>query len=121
MEDFKEEPTLERLIERNPTWDEEDTRIKLEALSQSGPEVIKGTITDNPGYNLVADVVGIQIPTLVLGGDPDLLPLVPPVLGESLAGMNPNVEFHMIPNGSHSMHRDEFEALMGHLLRFLAD
>lgn len=121
MEDFKEEPTLERLIERNPTWDEEDTKIKLEALSQSGPEVIRGTITDNPGYNLVADVVGIQVPTLVLGGDPEFLPLVPPVLGESLAGMNPNVEFHMIPGGSHSMHRDEFEALMSHLLRFLSD
>lgn len=121
MEDFKEEPTIERLAKRNPTWHENDTRIKLEALGQSGPEVIKATITDNPGFNLVADVVGIQVPTLLIGGDPQLLPLVPPILGESLAGMNPNIEFHTISGGSHSMHRDEYDALMGHLLRFLAD
>ena len=121
MVDFAEEPTVERLAKRNPTWHAEDTRIKVEALAESGPEVIKATITDNPGFNLVADVVDIQVPTLLIGGDPELLPLVPPVLGESLAGMNPNIEFHTIPGGSHSMHRDEFDALMSHLLRFLAD
>ena len=121
MEDFAEEPTLERLAERNPTWNPEDTRIKVEALVESGPEVVKATITDNPGFNLVAAVVEIQIPTLLVGADPDMLPLVPPMLGESLAGMNPNIEFHTIVGGSHSMHRDEYDALMGHLLRFLSD
>ena len=121
MEDFAEEPTVERLAKRNPTWHLEDTRIKVEALAESGPDVIQATITDNPGFNLVADVVAIQVPTLVIGGDPDLLPLVPPVLGESLEGMNPNIEFHTIPGGSHSMHRDEYDALMTHLLSFLAD
>lgn len=121
MEDFAEEPTAERVAKRNPTWHPEDTRIKVEALTETGPEVIRATITDNPGFNLVADVVAIQIPTLLLGADPERLPLVPPVLGESLVGMNPNIEFHMIPDGSHSMHRDEFDVLMGHLLRFLTD
>lgn len=120
MEDFKQEPSLERLAERNPTWHAEDTRIKLEALRESGPEVIKATITDNPGFNLVSDVVAIEVPTLLLGADPNLLPLVPPVLGESLAGMNPNIEFYTITGGSHSMHRDKFDEFMGHLLRFLA-
>lgn len=116
--DLGPEVTLEMVMASNPTWHMEDARIKLEAQSQAGREVIEQSITHNPGWNVVGAVAGLDIPTLLLGADPGNGPLVPPALGESLAGMNPNITFHCIPNSSHSIHRDEFRPFMDLVLAF---
>ncbi len=110
--------TLDMMMEANPTWHPEDARIKLAAQNQAGRRVIEDSILHNPGWNVVAAVAGLQVPTLLLGADVD--PLVPPPLGQSLAEMNPNIEFHTIPGSSHSMHRDEFEAFMALVRSFLS-
>ena len=65
-------------------------------------------------------VAALQVPTLLLGADPDLGPLVPPALGTSLAEMNSNIEFHTVTGGSHSMHRDEFDQFMRLVLAFVS-
>ena len=117
-EDFGPEVTVDMVIEANPNWHPEDSRIKLEAQNRAGRTVLQDSILHNPGWNIVAAVAGLQLPTLLLGADPEKDPLVPPALGESLAQMNPNIEFRSIPNGSHSMHRDEFDAFMTAALEF---
>lgn len=109
--------TLEQVAAANPTWHPEDARIKLDAQNQAGREVIEHSITHNPGWNVVAAVAALPMPTLLLGADLD--PLVPPALGVSLAEMNPNIEFHTVPSSSHSMHRDEYDAFMGRVLEFV--
>ena len=116
--DFGPHVTLDMVIEANPSWHPEDARIKLEAQNQAGRAVLEDSILHNPGWNIVAAVAGMPAPTLLLGADPDHDPLVPPALGESLAEMNPHVEFRSIPNSSHSMHRDEFDAFMECVLEF---
>ena len=112
--------TVEMVQAANPTWHPEDARIKLEAQNAAGKQVIEDSIRHNPGWNVVAEVAGLTIPTLLLGADPALGPLVPPALGVSLADMNPNIEFHTLAGASHSMHRDEFEAFLDVVLGFLA-
>ena len=115
--DFGPHVTLDMVMAANPNWHAEDARIKFEAQTQAGRTVLEDSILHNPGWNVVAAVAGWQIPTLLLGADLD--PLVPPALGESLAEMNPNIDFRTIPNSSHSMHRDEFEPFMEAVLAFV--
>ena len=115
--DIGPDVTLDMVLESNPTWHTEDARLKLNAANQAGREVIENSMRHNEGWNVVAAVAAIQVPTLLLGAD--IEPLVPPALGESLAEMNPNVEFHTIPGSSHSMHRDEFEAFMARVTAFV--
>ena len=112
--------TVEDVMAANPTWHPEDARIKLAAQTQAGREVIEGSMRHNVGWNVVGAVAALAVPTLLLGADPDLGPLVPPALGTSLAGMNPNIEFHTVPNATHSMHRDEFESFMALVLDFVS-
>ncbi|MBT8192748.1 MAG: alpha/beta hydrolase [Acidimicrobiia bacterium] len=111
--------TLDMVQAANPTWHPEDARIKLEAQNAAGWRVIEDSMRHNPGWNVVAEVAAITIPTLLLGADPDLGPLVPPALGQSLAEMNPNIEFYTLAGASHSMHRDEFDAFMAVVLDFV--
>jgi pimeloyl-ACP methyl ester carboxylesterase len=112
--------TLEMVMAGNPTWHPEDARMKLEAQNQAGPEVIENSIVHNPGWNVVGAVAALELPTLLLGADPELDPLVPPALGTSLAEMNRNIEFHTVHNGSHSMHRDEYDQFMERVLAFVS-
>ncbi len=94
----------------NPTWHPEDARIKAEALSQCGRDVVEAILRDNGGWNLVADVAGLEIPTLVIGAGID--PITPPALGEGLAALSSMITFVQVPDSSHSIHRDEFEPMM---------
>lgn len=118
--DLGPDVTLEMVMASNPTWHPEDARIKLEAQNQAGRDVIVDSILHNPGWNVVGAVARLDIPTLLLGADPDNGPLVPPALGESLAEMNANITFHCVPNSSHSIHRDEFDPFMQLVLEFVA-
>lgn len=118
--DLGAEVTVEDVAAANPTWHLEDARIKHEAQAQAGREVLENSIAHNPGWNVVGAVAALQVPTLLLGADPDLGPLVPPALGTSLAEMNSNIEFHTVTGGSHSMHRDEFDQFMRLVLAFVS-
>ena len=117
--DFGPEVTLEMVAVSNPTWHPEDTRIKLDAQNQAGREVIENSIHHNPGLNLVGAAAALELPTLLLGADPDLGALVEPALGKSLAEMNSHIEFHTVTGGSHSMHRDQFDEFMRLVLEFV--
>jgi pimeloyl-ACP methyl ester carboxylesterase len=108
LQDFAEGTTLEDVMRNNPSWNPEDARLKYEALQQMSAETVRATAHQNAGMNLIGALVGLQVRTLLLGADPDMGPLVPPALGTSIAEMNSRVTFMTIPNGSHSMHRDQF-------------
>lgn len=120
MPEPDQEPTFERVRAENPTWHPEDVRLKVESLRQADPGVIQGTIDDNLDLNLVANVAGLDVPTLLVGADPEMRPLIPPALGDSLADLNPNVRFEVLSKASHSMHRDEFEPFVKLIRGFLS-
>lgn len=105
-------------LEDNPTWHPEDARIKVEALQQSGPATVEAVMRGLEGLNLVEEVAGITVPTLLVGAD--LKALVPPELGAGIAAMSELVAFVSIPGSSHSIHRDEFQPLMAAIEDWLA-
>ncbi len=111
--------TAEAHAEDNPTWHPEDARIKAEALRQCGPEAVEALLRGIRGLNLVEEIGSVGVPTLVLGAA--MQPLVPAALGEGLASMTPHVDFVTVPDSSHSIHRDEFDALMAAIEAWMGD
>lgn len=109
----KGEPiTTESVLADAPTWHPTDAGHKANALNQSGREAVVRTLNSNPSINLMGELVAITRPTLLLGADPELVSLVPPELGDGVAALNQQVEFHMIDGSSHSIHRDECDAMI---------
>ncbi|MDF1594970.1 MAG: alpha/beta hydrolase [Acidimicrobiia bacterium] len=107
----------EEVGRRNPTWHQEDCRIKAAAVIESRPVMVEETIRQNTPWNLVEQVAALPVPTLLLGAD--IEPVVPAGFGNDLAAMSPNLRFEHIPGSSHSMHRDEFEVFLNRVGAFL--
>lgn len=110
LSDYEAPITAERVAAANPRWHPRDAAIKAEALHQSGPEVIHLTVGEGGPWNYWDQLVALRIPTLLIGADPDLNALVPPHVGKAAAEANPNIRFETVVGGSHSMHRDEYDA-----------
>ncbi len=111
--------TAEAQAADNPTWHPEDARIKAEALRQCGPGAVEAVTRGLRGLNLVDEIRSVEVPTLVVGAA--MKPLVPAALGEGLASMAPHVDFLTVPDSSHSIHRDEFDALMVAIERWMGN
>lgn len=109
---YRNEISAHAVAADNPTWHPEDARIKAEALLQSSPEMVERTLVDNPSWNVMKEVLAVEVPTLLLVADLASGGLVPMELGESIAAHNPAVVYRHIPGASHSMHRDQFDRTM---------
>ncbi len=120
LEPFAGEVTAESVAAASPGWHPEDARIKAEALRQSGAEPVRRTVADNEEWNVLEAAMSLKTPTLLVGADPSNGAILPPALGESLAASNPALRFVWIPKGSHSIHRDEFDAFMAAVEAFVA-
>lgn len=118
---YRSSITAEAVAAANPAWHPEDARIKAEALLQSSRAMVEQTLSDNPDWNLMARILELEVPTLLVGADPEHGGLVPESLGESIAEQVPSLEYLMIEAGSHSIHRDEFQALMAAIGEWLSD
>ncbi|NNC74979.1 MAG: hypothetical protein HKN93_05645, partial [Acidimicrobiia bacterium] len=68
------------------------------------------TIRDNhrPFDGSIED---LDVPTLLVGADPEVDALVSTERGEALAVANPFVEYVILPGAGHSLHRDDYGAL----------
>lgn len=118
LEEYAHPLDVETHARLNPLWHPEDVRIKVEALTQCSPEVFEAIVTDNPRWNFVEETVALRVPTLVLGAGVE--PIVPAEMGEGLAALSDRIEFVQVPGSSHSMHRDEFESMMGAVRNWLS-
>lgn len=100
-------PTPEAVSEANPGWHPEDCRIKVAALIESGPDVVRATIADNWPWDLIRPTSGVEVPTVVLGSDPGEGGIVPVTIGEWFSAEVPCVEYRMIGGVGHSAHREQ--------------
>jgi pimeloyl-ACP methyl ester carboxylesterase len=105
--DAAEGPAGERELARvNPSWHPTDARIKAEALQQTSPAVVRGTMEQNRPWNLLEAAAGVTVPTVILGADPDCGGITPVSVGEWLAGSNPAVRYRLLEGTGHSIHRE---------------
>jgi pimeloyl-ACP methyl ester carboxylesterase len=110
LSEYEDPITDEGIAASNPHWHPTDAAIKAEALRQAGPEVVHRTVGDGPPWNHWDDLVALEIPTLLIGADPEMGALVGPVIGTAAVEANPMIRFETVSGGSHSMHRDEYDA-----------
>jgi pimeloyl-ACP methyl ester carboxylesterase len=118
LESYERPATPEAVADANPNWGEEDCRIKAQALRQCPPEVVTATIEDNWPWDLIGPTTGIEVPTLVLGSDPDHGGIVPVTIGEWFAAEVPCVEYQMLAGAGHTAHREPstYEAYLNAVL-----
>lgn len=95
-----------RIAEMSPRWHPADVAAKVEALEKSSGDMVTQTVETNWPWMVLDEASSLQVPTVVLGSDPDAGGILPVAFGEWLAG-SPLIEFEMIPNSSHSTHRDD--------------
>lgn len=91
----------------NPGWDRRDVDAKVNALAQLDPAAATRTFDDNPEWDLRDAARALEVPTLIIGGDPDVFTLFDPQLGAELVDANPVIEYVIITGAGHSPHRDD--------------
>ena len=111
--------TTDQLRAERPNWHERDIEAKAAGLRRVDREVIVRTLDDNRPWNLLDEVVALAIPTLILGGDPDVYAMLPRATGEQLARQNPLIRYAVIPGSGHSPHRDTPDAALAVLFGWL--
>lgn len=113
-EAYERPNTVAVTAEANPTWHPEDVRLKVEAIEMCPRTVVEATVRENPDWNLIAETSALDVPTTIIGGDPEHGGIVPVTVGEWFAAENPSIEYAMIPGSGHSAHREpvSYEAFM---------
>jgi pimeloyl-ACP methyl ester carboxylesterase len=105
--DLEGPATVAEIAAGRPGWSETDVRIKAEALQQTGPAVLRGTIADNRPWDLREPTAEVAVPTVVLASDPEAGGITTVDLGEWLAARNRLIRFTMLDGAGHSAHREE--------------
>ncbi len=98
--------TADRLAELKPHWHERDRAQKLEGVSTVVPEVVSRVFTDAGRWNVIEEARALTVPTLILGGDPDVYTMLAPHTVEDLVDTNPHIRFTAVARAAHSPHRD---------------
>jgi pimeloyl-ACP methyl ester carboxylesterase len=102
--------TTETLASAKPYWDERDREGKLAAIAQVEPEAVARTFGDSPTWDLRPPARTVAVPTLVLGGDPDVYTMLEPADGYEIAEDAPDLKYVIVPGAGHSPHRDAPDA-----------
>lgn len=96
----------ETIRRAKPLWSELDLEIKIEAMRQADRAAVERTFTDNSPWNVIDRATALSVPTLILGGDPEVSTMLPVETANAVAEANPFVEYRIVRGAGHSVHRD---------------
>lgn len=82
----------------------QDVEGYLQGVRETDPQVFYRLMTDYRNVDRLSLLPDIQIPTLVMAGDEDII--TPFQVQETIAGLMPNAELSRIEGGSHNAHMD---------------
>jgi N-formylmaleamate deformylase len=106
-----------RCRQQNPNWHEADVgawaEAKMRFYSRTGPT----QAMPRPPWQEIAQHV--TCPTLLITGDPDKGAIISPALAREAMGLLAQGKVVHIANAGHSIHRDQYEAVMAAVRRFL--
>jgi len=106
LEEYLVDADAVRIAGLSPRWHPSDVAAKVEALDKSTAEIVEQTIEVNWPWMVLDQASRLPVPTIVLGSDPDAGGILPIAFGEWLA-VSSSIDFEVIPNSSHSAHRDD--------------
>lgn len=106
LEEYLVDADPVRIAALSPRWHPTDVTAKVEALEKSTAEMVEQTIEVNWPWMVLDQASQLTVPTVLLGSDPNTGGILPVAFGEWLAA-SPSIDFEVIPDSSHSAHRDD--------------
>ena len=114
-------PTVAGLAAEHPNWHAKDIAAKVEALLQCGVDGPQRTMEDASPWDVWPETIALTVPTLILAADPKLGSLVSAVKGAEAIAANELIQFALLEDASHSMHRDAFDRFVAVTRAFLTE
>jgi pimeloyl-ACP methyl ester carboxylesterase len=119
VDEFAAPMTADRLAAENPSWHANDVATKVRALQAVGPEAIRATFEAIGDTDEWATLAELEIPTLLVAGDPANGAMVGEIDLAAAAAI-PGVRCIAIEGASHSIHRDSYPRFWDAVRSFLA-
>jgi pimeloyl-ACP methyl ester carboxylesterase len=110
--------TRDDLIGR-PGYVERDVEAKLAGLEGVAEGAVAGVFDDNPVWDIRVAAAALNVPTLVIAGDPAVSTALAPADAEAVTGLNPLVSCQRIRGACHSPFRDAPEETRAALLSWI--
>jgi len=115
------EQTLEDVARAFPHWHPLDVQLKVHAHRQASLYALEHAVFDNDPWDVTEWARRVDVPTLVVGADPELGSMFSGDYAKDLVHHNPHYRYHVIPGAGHSVHRDKPEATIEAIRSFLAE
>jgi len=109
--------TIASLSAEKPHWHPRDVSTKVAAAQRSSPRTARGSFDDNPDWDAATAVAALEIPTLILSGDPAVYTMLSASTVAAIA--RPTLSYVVVPGTGHSPQRDDFDATMRILWEWL--
>ena len=110
-------------LQNNPEWTADRARRRAEIMTSTAPGVfweLKDDSMHHHGVDRIAELEQIEAPVLLIRGDPRCGSLVHPADADALVTRLPNAEVMVIPDGTHSLHRQFPQEVVDAIRSFLA-
>jgi pimeloyl-ACP methyl ester carboxylesterase len=103
----------------NPLWSDDEFPAHSEAKHQVSLQVFKAVRSPaKPWWEVVP---GLRCPTLVLTGDTERGAIITEGMAEKIHALNPKVEVVQLAGAGHNVRREQFDAFVRHVRRFLGE
>jgi pimeloyl-ACP methyl ester carboxylesterase len=102
---------------QHPAWDDAEVQAWADAKLQLDLDVFATGLLDMPSWQEI--ITDIACPTLLITADPERGAIVTPEVSRDVARRLPQAEVVQIPDAGHSIRRDQYEATLQVITRFL--
>ncbi|CAN5130724.1 alpha/beta hydrolase [soil metagenome] len=106
--------TPDSIARAKPHWHERDRAAKLSGVRRVDPDAVTRTFTDTGRWDVTEQARALEVPALILSGDPAVYTMLDPGLGRSLPA-----DYVVIEGAGHSPHRDRPEQTLAALRAWL--
>ncbi len=100
-----------------PTWDEIEWQVWAESKKQLSPNAVRRYDAKRPDWREI--VSRIEIPTLLIIGDPERHSIVTPETAQQAAEINPRIKVVQLKGAGHNIRREQFAGFIAAVRAFL--
>lgn len=111
--------TEDEVARDNPHWHPIDIELKLWSHRIASRFAVEHAVIDNPEWNVVSEAKALRVPTLVVGGDPEIDSMFTGEHALDVCEANPSIRHIVIEGAGHSVHRDKPRETIDAIVRFV--
>ena len=106
--------------EQNPHWHPLDVELRVASNRQASRFALERAVLDNADWDKEHLTADLQVPTLVVGGDPAVDSMFTGDHARRIVDGNPHISHVVIDGAGHSVHRDRPEQTLDAIFSWLA-